>query len=36
MPDSVFSLREYLRPSTQRGPDATQTLSQVVITVHRP
>jgi hypothetical protein len=32
----VFSVRDYIRPSTQRGPDAAQILSPVVIMLHRP
>ena len=32
----VFTLRDYIRPDTQRGPDAAQLLSPVVVTLHRP
>ena len=32
----VFSLRDYIRPGTQRGPDAAQLLSPVVVMLHRP
>jgi hypothetical protein len=32
----VFSLRDYIRPGTRRGPDAAQVLSPVVVTLHRP
>jgi hypothetical protein len=31
-----LSLREYIRPGTQRGPDAAKLLPPVVITLHRP
>ena len=31
-----FSLREYIRPGTQRGPDAALTLSPRVIVLQRP
>jgi hypothetical protein len=31
-----LSVREYIRPGTQRGPDAAKLLPPVVITLHRP
>jgi hypothetical protein len=31
-----LSVREYIRPGTQRGPDAAKVLPPVVITLHRP
>jgi hypothetical protein len=32
----VLSLRDYIRPGTQCGPDAAQLLSPVVVMLHRP
>jgi hypothetical protein len=32
----VFSLRDYIRPGTQRGPDAAVTLPPMVLTLKRP